>query len=157
MKTIMTLCTMLILLIPNIGQAKASQTPSNPKPCSLEQLKTNETLKRYLNFSKDPAGLSVESKENDTNVPHLFQQYASQHQCAVYTISMMELVKGLLKGSTSNLFNNDPPSDVQSEQNNIRKKFIVIDGDKAVCIKKLGLQLPLMEFLPKHSKTHQNR
>lgn len=67
--------------------------------CDLAKFKTNKMVMSALNVTKDPIGLAVEAKGKDTPVQSLLQAYATAHKCSLYSLSMQDLVKGLLKGS----------------------------------------------------------
>ena len=113
--------------------------------CSMQALKSDKTLSQSLTFAKDPIGLAVEPKKVDTHVEPLFKAYAVKHKCSLYVISMNGLMKGLIKGSADTLTTGSTSSSGDSMQSN---KFLIVEGDKALCVKKLGLQLPLESFLP---------
>lgn len=148
---VITAC--ILLSFPAIGKEQPKNPcESNVHFCSLADIKKNEALKKYLTFSDDPAGIAVEAKTNGKDIDALFKQYASEHNCSLYVISMMKLVKGLFKGASHDLLKTSSSS-TQSNSTDINlkgadNKYIIIEGDKAVCIKKLGLKLPVSEFHP---------
>ncbi len=148
MKALVLFSASLFILLSNTSFASSNH---GQKLCSLQTLKADHALLKSLNFSNDPIGLAVEAKTKGTNVEQLFQHYAVQNHCKLYTISMMDLVNGLLKGSTSMLSQGDNAGSSSSDMQNMSKKYLVVEGDKALCVKKLGLKLPLKTFLPNAS------
>lgn len=118
--------------------------PIPVKFCTMQELKADSGLKAQLKFASDPVGLAVESNKQDTDVEKLFKDYAVKHHCTLYSLSMNDLMSGLLKGSTSS---NDVLSSQSSKQNK-SNKYLLVAGDKAICVKKLGLELPLKAYLP---------
>ncbi|WP_133130106.1 hypothetical protein [Legionella yabuuchiae] len=143
----------LTLLFPSVLFASTcEETKSNY--CSLDDLKKDSGLDKSFNLSKDPAGLAVEAKQQGVDASSLFQEYANKNNCVLYSISMMELVKGLFKGSTDGLFKQN--SQNSSDTHAMSNKYILVDGDKALCIKKLDLKLPIKEYSPQSdSKNNQ--
>ncbi|WP_133130199.1 hypothetical protein [Legionella yabuuchiae] len=150
MKNLNILFITLTLLFPITTLANTcADTKSNY--CSLDALKKDARLDKNFHFLKDPAGLAVEVKQQGIDASSLFQEYANKHNCALYSISMMALVKGLLKGSTEGLFKQD-----SSDAHAMNNKYILIDGDKALCIQKLGMKLPIKAYSPQSvSKDNQ--
>jgi len=126
-----------------------SFTPTEIKFCSMQALKSDKTLSKALKFAKDPIGLAAESKKADTDVEHLFKDYAVKNKCTLYAISMKALMKGLLKGSSDSLNTETSPSSGMTQSAGMQSnKYLLVEGDKAICVKKLGLELPLEAFLP---------
>lgn len=118
--------------------------PIPVKFCSLQGLQSDSNMKQQLKFSHDQVGLAVESKKADADVEKMFKDYAVKHQCTLYSLSMNDLMKGLLKGSASAPTSNDAQPSMQSKSN----KYLLVEGGKAICVKKLGLELPLKAYLP---------
>lgn len=121
--------------------------PVKIKFCVLESLNKDKELKKQLTFTPDKIGLAFIANNSNANVSGLLQQYATKHQCTLYSISMADLVKGLIKGSDNNAISQQTsPMDASSGQ---QKKYLLIAGDKAICMKKLRLKLPMKMYLPK--------
>lgn len=152
MKTIKIMSGIFLCFISSVIYAESCHCMKNKSTfCAMADLKVDKTLMQNLIISPDPAGLAIEAKNASTDVNQLLQQYSSQHQCTINAISMAELVSGLLKG-TPDMLKDNKNNDDSDEMKKIGGKLIVVDGDKAVCIKKLGLKLPLKTFSPKASK-----
>ena len=138
-----------------IAPAMADSNHAIVSPCVLSDLKTNKILTNALKFSSDPAGLAIEAKSDNTDAVSLFQTYANTHHCTLYMLSMLDLIQGLFKGS-SDLFTQTKSTSSQSspdnEMQNMGKKFLLISGDRAVCIQKLGLKLPFKMIHPNLSQ-----
>lgn len=120
--------------------------PVKINSCVLQTLSNDKELKKLLTFSPDKIGLAFVTKNSNTDVSLLLQQYATKHQCILYSISMMDLVSGLIKGSDVSALSQQ--SNSQGPQSS-EKKYLLITGDKAVCMKKLRLKLPTKTYLPK--------
>lgn len=118
--------------------------PIPVKFCSLQGLQSDTNMKQQLKFSHDQVGLAVESKKSDADVEKMFKDYAVKHHCTLYSLSMNDLMKGLFKGSASVPSSNDAQPNLQGKSN----KYLLVEGGKAICVKKLGLELPLKAYLP---------
>ena len=124
-------------------------TPTVITFCSMQALKSDKTLSKQLTFAKDPIGLAVEPKKADTSVENLFKDYAVKNKCTLYTISMKDLMKGLIKGSPDSLNAGSSSSSGATQPDSMQSnKFLLVEGDKALCVKKLGFELPLKSFSP---------
>ncbi|AHE67741.1 hypothetical protein [Legionella oakridgensis] len=120
--------------------------------CSLPALQTDKQLLEQFHFYKDPAGVAAEAKGNLKDAEQSLQNYANKHGCELYTLSMFSLAQGLLKGSFADIDKQGGGSEMQG----MEKKLIILEGDKAVCIKKLGLKLPINIITPSSKNGHNS-
>ena len=118
------------------------QAATAPVGCNLAQAQTDKTILANFNVSTDPAGLALEANANNTQPMAVLSAYANANHCTLYALSVMDLVNGLLKGSTlpsSNGQSGGAPDQMKS----MSGKFILIYPKKAMCISELGLQIPV--------------
>jgi hypothetical protein len=59
-------------------------------------------------------------------------------------LSFFDLIQGLFKGSMADMQQENSKSEAKQNE----KKFFIIEGDKGVCIKKLGMKLPIKLVKP---------
>lgn len=152
---VITLGALLAISTLSLAAGEACSTPTTTF-CALKTLRSDKALSQTVKFEKDPAGLALEAKNPSANVDQALQSYANTHQCTIESISMLELAKGLLQGSNNIFGDNKQVKDgMSSELQNMSKKYILVDGDKAGCMKKLDLKIPLKTYSPSKGATDE--
>ncbi len=120
--------------------------------CDLIQLKSDKSFSQLLKFSTDPAGLAAESIGDTSKVMDAFKTYTRTNKCPIYVLALDDMVKGLF--GESDILNQSKDSKTTEATDTIKTKelskfqgkYLIIAADKAECVKKLGLQLPLKKI-----------
>lgn len=135
--------------------------------CDLTMLAKDATVGKMVKFESDPVGLAAQPASDGADVMKALTQYAMHNKCNLYVLSMNDLMGGLLKSSgvasakgfdfnmpkakipeghgitVSNISKN-PMKDIDLTKGMGKiNKYLLVGADKAMCAKKLGLEVPL--------------
>lgn len=116
------------------------------KSCDLKKFSKDPMITKSIKIEKDPSGLAINAPEN-VNVQQVLQSYATKNQCALYTLSMFSLVKGLVKGSTLPKGASSNQNSSSFKMNDMKNKYILINnvecGNLIGCMNYMNFKLPI--------------